>query len=325
MTRFILRRLASTIGVLFALSVLVFLIFFAIPGVDPARQIAGRNPTPETLAAVRHTFGLDQPLPLQYLHLMDHLLVRRDLGSYTNRGVNVISELADATPVTLSLIIGAAVLWVVFSMLIGIVCAVFRDSVWDRGLMVVSLIAVSVPVFWFGQVANLVSQDRWHSSVFFHWVPPLGYTPLTDNPLLWFKHLVIPWIVLAASYTGLYARIFRSALIEAGAQDFIRTARSKGISEARVVLRHLVRTSLGTFASLFALDFGVLVGGGALLVEVVFGLPGIGRLTYQSLAGLDLPVIMATVLYGGFFIVIMNAVVDVLYARLDPRVRVVGP
>jgi peptide/nickel transport system permease protein len=324
MTQFILRRLASTIGVLFALSVLVFLIFFAIPGIDPARQIAGRNPTPETLAAVRHTFGLDQPLPLQYLHLMDHLLIRRDLGSYTNRGVNVISELAAATPVTLSLIIGAAVLWVVFSMLIGIVCAVLRNTVWDRGLMVLSLIAVSVPVFWFGQVANLVTQDRWHSSVLFHWIPPLGYTSITDNPVMWFKHLVIPWIVLAASYTGLYARIFRSALIEAGAQDFIRTARSKGMSEARVVLRHLVRTSLGTFASLFALDFGVLVGGGALLVEVVFGLPGVGRLTYQSLAGLDLPVIMATVLYGGFFIVIMNAVVDVLYARLDPRVRLVS-
>ena len=322
MTRFILRRVVSTIGVLFALSVLVFLIFFAIPGVDPARQIAGRNPTPQTLAAVRHTFGLDQPLPLQYLHLMDHLLIHRDLGSYTNRGVNVITELIDATPVTLSLIIGAAFLWVVFSMLIGIVCAVWRNSVWDRVLMVLSLIAVAVPVFWLGQVTNLVTQDRWHSSPLFSWVPPLGYTPLTTDPVLWFKHLVIPWIALAASYTGLYARIFRSSLIDATTQDFIRTARSKGISEMRVVLRHLVRTSLGTFASLFGLDFGVLVGGGALLTEVVFDLPGVGRLTYVSLAGLDLPVIMATVLYGGFFIVIMNAVVDVVHARLDPRVRV---
>lgn len=322
MTRFILRRLASTVGVLAALSVLVFLIFFAIPGVDPARQIAGRNPTPATLASVRHTFGLDRPLPVQYLRLMDHLLIRRDLGSYTNRGVNVITQLLNATPVTLSLIVGAAVLWVVFSMVVGIVCAVWRDTVWDRLLMVISLVAVSVPVFWLGQVVNLVTQDRWHSFVLFRWVPPLGYTKITDSPVLWFEHLLIPWIVLAASYTGLYARIFRSALIEAGAQDFVRTARSKGISEARVVARHLVRTSLGTFASLFALDFGVLVGGGALLAEVVFGLPGVGRLTYQSLTGLDLPVIMATVLYGGFFIVIMNAVVDVVYARLDPRVRV---
>lgn len=321
MTRFVLNRLVGTIGVLFALSVLVFLIFFAIPGVDPARQLAGKDPTPATLANVRHTFGLDRPLPVQYLTLMNHLVIRRDLGSYTNRGVNVVRELTDAAPVTLSLIVGAAVLWVVASIGIGILCAVLRDTVWDRLLMFVSLLSVSVPVFWLGQVVNLVSQDRWHDTPFFRWVPPLGYTPITQSPVLWFEHLVLPWIVLSASYTGLYARIFRSSLIEAGTQDFVRTARAKGIGERRVVMRHLVRTSLGTFVSLFALDFGVLVGGGALLVEVVFGLPGVGRLTYQSLAGLDLPVIMATVLYGGAFIVIMNAVVDVLHARLDPRIR----
>ncbi len=321
MIRFILHRTASTIGVLFALSVLVFLIFFAIPGVDPARQLAGRNPTPATLAAVRRTFGLDQPLPTQYWTLMNHLLIHRDLQSYTNRGVKVIPELITATPVTLSLVLGAAVLWVVMSLLIGVISAVQRNSIWDRGLMIFSLVAVAVPVFWFGQVANLLTQSRWHDSPLFQWVPPLGYTPLTSDPVLWFRHLIIPWIVLASLYIGLYARILRSALIEASNQDFIRTARSKGISERRVIVRHLVRTSMGTFVSLFALDFGVLVGGGALLAEVVFDLPGVGRLTYQSLNGLDLPVIMATVLYGGAFIVIMNAAVDVLYARLDPRVR----
>jgi peptide/nickel transport system permease protein len=321
MIRFILHRTASTIGVLFGLSVLVFLIFFAIPGIDPARQLAGRNPTPATLAAVRKTFGLDQPLPVQYWTLMNHLLIHRDLQSYTNRGVKVIPELIAATPVTLSLVVGAAVLWVVMSLLIGVISAVLRNSIWDRGLMIFSLIAVAVPVFWFGQMANLLTQSRWHDSPLFSWVPPLGYTPITSDPVLWFKHLVIPWIVLASLYIGLYARILRSALIEASSQDFIRTARSKGISERRVIVRHLVRTSMGTFVSLFALDFGVLVGGGALLAEVVFDLPGLGLLTYQSLNGLDLPVIMATVLYGGAFIVIMNAVVDVLYARLDPRVR----
>lgn len=308
-------------GVLLALSVMVFLIFFAIPGVDPARQMAGRNPTPQTLEAIREAFGLDRPLPVQYLHLMDHLLIRRDLQSYTNRGVNVLHEIAAATPVTLSLIVGAAILWVVASLLIGVSSAMFRNTVWDQLLMVLSLVAVSVPVFWFGLVANLVTQDRWHSTFLFSWVPTLGYTPLTQDPVMWFKHLVIPWITLAAGYAGLYARIFRSSLIETSSQDFIRTARSKGISETRVVGRHLVRSSLGTVVSLFALDFGVLVGGGALLTEVVFNLPGVGRLTYQSLSGLDLPVIMATVLYGGAFIIIMNAVVDVLYARLDPRVR----
>ena len=319
MIRFVGRRVVSTAGVLFALSILVFLIFFATPGIDPARQIAGRNPTPETLNAVRQTFGLDRPLPVQYWRLMDHLLIHRDLQSYTNRGVKVVPELLAATPVTLSLVLGAAVLWVVMSIMLGVVAAVWRNSIWDRGLMVITLAAVSVPVFWFGQVANLLTQSRWHNSPLFHWVPPLGYTPITRDPVLWFKHLVIPWCVLAALYIGLYARIFRSSLIEVGGEDFVRTARSKGLSEPRVVLRHMVRTSLGTFASLFALDFGVLIGGGTLLAEVVFGLPGVGQLTYQSLSGLDLPVIMAAVLYGGALIVIMNALVDVLYARLDPR------
>lgn len=321
MIRFIGQRVISTIGVLLSLSVLVFLIFFATPGIDPARQLAGRNPTPATLAAVKQTFGLDRPLPVQYWRLMDHLVIHRDLQSYTNRGVKVVPELVAAAPVTLSLVIGAALLWVLLSLGIGTVAAVYRNSLLDRSLMVVSLVALSLPVFWFGLIANLISQDRLHDTFLFHWVPPLGYTPLTSDPVLWFRHLVIPWFVLAALYIGLYARVFRSSLIEVGGLDYVRTARAKGISERRVVIRHIVRTSLGPFASLFALDFGVLVGGGALLAEVVFGLPGIGQLTYQSLSGLDLPVIMAAVLYGGALIIVMNGVVDVLYARLDPRVR----
>lgn len=321
MTRFVLRRTASTLGVLFALSVLVFLIFFAIPGIDPARQLAGRNATPQTLATIRHTFGLDRPLPVQYWRMMFHLFIARDLQSYTNRGVKVIPEILAATPVSMSLVLGATVIWVVFGVSLGVVGAVFRGTVWDRGLMVLSLMAVSIPVFWLGEVANLLTQDRWHSFILFRWVPPAGYVPLTQNPGQWFEHLVIPWFVLASSYVGLYARILRSALLEVRSEDFIRTARAKGIPEQRVIVRHMLRTSLSTVTSLFALDFGVLVGGGALLVEVVFGLPGVGLLTYQSLTGLDLPVIMATVLYGGAFIIIANACVDVLYARLDPRVQ----
>jgi peptide/nickel transport system permease protein len=309
MSRFIARRLVSMIVVLFALSVLVFAIFFAIPGIDPARRLAGRNATPETLATVRRAFGLDRPLPVQYWHMMDQLFVSRTLQSYVNRGVRVVPELLAAAPVTLSLVLGATIIWLAFSILLGVVAAVLRQTVWDQALMVACLVAVSVPVFWLGQVANLVSQDRWHA------------TPLTQNPLSWFQHLVIPWIVLAAGYVGLYARVLRSALLEVRSEDFIRTARSKGISERRVIVRHMLRTSMSSYTSLFGLDFSALVGGGALLVEVVFGLPGIGLLTYQSLAGLDLPVIMATVLYGGAFIVVVNACVDVFYARLDPRVR----
>ncbi len=321
MTAYALRRLAATVALLFGLSVIVFLIFFATPGIDPARQMAGKNPDPATIAAIRHDFGLDRPLPVQYGLLMRHLLIDRDLQSYTNRGVRVIPEIAHAAPVTLSLVLGAAVLWVILSVLLGLVAAVLRGSVWDRGLMVLALVGISVPVFFLGEVANLLTQDTLHGFFLFSWIPPLGYTGITDDPLLWFRHLVVPWIVLATLYVGVYARVLRAALLDAEGQDFVRTARAKGISERRVLVRHVLRTSLITFVSLFGLDFGALVGGGALLVEVVFGLPGIGRLTYGSLQGLDLPVIMATVLYGGFFIVIVNALVDVLYARLDPRIR----
>ena len=321
MIAFTARRLASAVLVMLALSVLVFLIFFATPGIDPARQMAGKNPTPETIAAIEAEFGLDRPLPVQYLKMMDRLVVSRDLESYSNRGAEILPQIARAAPVTLSLVLGAAILWVVLSVAIGVAAAVLRGRIWDPLLMAIALIGMSMPVFWLGQVANLFTQDRWHDTVLFSWVPPLGYTPLTEDPVLWFKHLVIPWITLAILYIGFYSRVLRAALIETESQDFVRTARAKGISERRVLVRHTLRTSMIGFVSLFGLDLGALVAGGALLTEVVFGLPGVGRLTYRALANLDLPVIMATVLYGAFFVVLMNALVDVLYARLDPRIR----
>jgi peptide/nickel transport system permease protein len=186
--------------------------------------------------------------------------------------------------------------------------------------MILALIGISMPVFWLGEVVNLITQDRLHSSVF-SWVPPPGYTPITQNPGQWFLHLIFPWLTLSVLYIGFYARVLRANLLEVANEDYVRTARAKGLSERRVLLKHMLRTSMITFVSLFGLDFGVLVGGGALLTEVVFGLPGVGQLTYRSLVALDLPVIMATVIYGAFFITIANALVDVLYARLDPRIR----
>ncbi len=321
MTAFVIRRLASMVAVLFTLSVLVFLIFFATPGLDPERQIAGRDPTPATIAAIRHDFGLDRPLPVQYALLMKRLIISRDLVSYTNRGVKVVPAIARATPVTLSLVFGAAVIWLVASIAIGVAAALLRGTIWDPVLMLGALLGISLPVFWLGQVVNLLTQSTWHHSLLFSWVPPLGYTPITSNPWRWFLHLIIPWTTLAVLYAGLYGRVLRSALVESETADFVRTARAKGLSERRVLVRHMLRTSMITFVSLFGLDFGALVGGGALLVEVVFGLPGVGRLTYSSLSGLDLPVIMASVLYGAFFVVLMSALVDVVYAWLDPRTR----
>jgi peptide/nickel transport system permease protein len=321
MVTFVIRRLAGLVVVLLAITVLTFLIFFAIPGVDPSRELAGRNPTPETVAAVRHQFGLDRPLPIRYVLMMKRLFISRDLVSYGNQALKVVPAITSAAPVDFSLVIGAAVLWVIGSVVMGVLAVTFKGTIIDPLLMIIALIGISMPVFWLGEVANLITQDRLHDTFLFSWVPPLGYTPLTANPWQWFLHLVIPWITLSVLYIGFYARVLRANLLEVQNEDYVRTARAKGLSPRRVLLKHMLRNSLITFVSLFGLDFGVLVGGGALLTEVVFGLPGVGRLTYNSLVALDLPVIMATVIYGAFFITIMSALVDIVYARLDPRIR----
>lgn len=320
MGRFVLRRGASLIFVMFCISIMVFLIFFATPGADPAARIAGRNASQETLAQVRHEFGFDQSLPVQYAKMMQHLFISRDITSFVNRGVQVVPQVMQAVPVTLSLVIGAAVIWVVLAIIGGLIAARWRGTFVDPLIMIVGVIGISLPVFWLGEVVNLFTQSRLHDSVF-SWVPPLGYVPISQGVGQWALHLLFPWLTLAVLYAGIYARVLRSELIGALGEDYVRTARAKGISERRVLVRHALRCSLITFVSLFGLDFGALVGGYALLVEVVFGLPGIGKLTYDSLHNLDLPVIMATVLYAAFFVVVANALVDLLYAWLDPRVR----
>jgi peptide/nickel transport system permease protein len=317
----VVHRVSQMLFVMFGISVLVFLIFFATPGSDPAARIAGRNASQETLAAVRADFGLDRPLPVQYVLMMKRLFVTRDLTSFVNRGWKVVPAVIDVAPVTLSLVTGAAVLWVIGGVVIGLLAAATKGSWLDRGLMILGLIGVSMPVYWLGEVMNLLTQSRFHDSWVFSWVPPLGYKPLSEDPGGWFLTLVIPWITLAVLYMGLYGRVLRASLVEAGQEDYIRTARSKGLSETRILIYHAFRTSLITVVTLFGLDFGALVGGAALLTEVVFGLQGIGKLTYDALLNLDLPVIMATVIYASFFVVLANAVVDLLYAFLDPRVR----
>jgi peptide/nickel transport system permease protein len=320
MVAFVVRRLLWMVVVLFAISVLVFLIFFATPGVDPARQMAGRNPSAETIKSIKHEFGLDRSLPVRYGLMMKHMFISRDLISYGSH-TRVIPEIVHAAPVTLSLVFGAAVIWIVFSILTGVAAAVLRGTLFDPFLMILALIGISIPVFWLGEVVNLVTQSRFHDTFLFSWVPPLGYTALTEDPFMWFKQLFFPWLTLSILYIGFYARVLRANLIETESEDYVRTARAKGLSERRVLFRHMLRTSMITFVSLFGLDFAVLVGGGALLTEVVFGLPGVGLLTYNSLTSLDLPVIMTTVVYAAFFITLASALVDLVYAWLDPRVR----
>jgi peptide/nickel transport system permease protein len=317
---FIVRRFASAVLVLFTISVTVFLIFFATPGVDPAARIAGRSASAQVLAQVAKEFGLNRPLPIRYLLMMDHLFIKQDLTSYVNVGERVVPQITQAAPVTLSLIFGAAVIWLIVGVLGGVVAAANQGKLIDPVIMFVGIAAVSVPAYWLGQVMNLLTQGTFHSSIF-AWVPPPGYVSITTSPSQWFLHLLFPWFTLAALYAGIYARVLRAELVNALNEDYIRTARAKGLSERRILFRHALRCSLISIVSLFGLDFGALIGGAALLTEVVFGLPGVGYLTYVSLQSLDLPMIMGCVMYGAFFIVLANAVVDVLYAYLDPRVR----
>ncbi|ARW15632.1 ABC transporter permease [Komagataeibacter europaeus] len=317
----LLRRAGQTLLVLFGVSVLVFGIFFATPGADPTARIAGRNASPQTMEKVRHEYGFDRPLPVQYAIMMKKLFITRDLASYANRGERVVPEIMQAAPVTACLVCGAAFIWVTVSIAMGTVAAAMKDTWVDRGLMMLGLVGISIPVFWLGEVANLITQNRYHDTWLFSWVPGLGYIPFSQCPLGWFRALVIPWVVLAIMFIGIYSRVLRTDLVTLAGEDFMRTARAKGLSPARVLLWHGLRTSMVTFVSLFGMDFAQLAGGGALLTEVVFGLPGVGRLTYRALTTLDLPVIMATVMYSAVFVVLANAAVDVIYLFLDPRVR----
>jgi peptide/nickel transport system permease protein len=238
----ILRRLGQMLFVMIGISMLVFLIFFATPGADPSARIAGRNASPEILEAVRKSFGLDQPVYVQYFLMMKKLFITGDLQSYVNRGWKVVPAVLDTIPVTLSLVIGAAVLWVVFAIIIGTVAAATRGSWIDKLLMILGLIGISMPVFWLGEVMNLITQSRYHDTWMFSWVLPLGYKNLTSDPKGWFLTLIIPWITLAILYIGLYGRVLRASLIEAMQEDYIRTARAKGLSETRILLRHALRT-----------------------------------------------------------------------------------
>ena len=307
--------------VMVGMSMIEFLIFFATPGVDPVANIAGRGASPEVLAAVRHSFGFDEPFYIQYLQLMKHLLIDMDLTSYSNRSYQVLPAILKSLPVTFSVILGTVVIWLIASIVIGVVAAMNQGKLTDKVLMALGLIGISMPVFWVGEVANMVTQHKFHDSWLFSWVPPLGYVPFTEDPVGWFKCLIIPWVTGSILYVGIYGRLLRSSLIESYHEDFIRTARAKGLSETRILFRHAMRTAMIPFVSLFGLDLGALIAGSTILIEIVFGLQGFGMLTFRALQGLDLPFMMTTIMYGSFFVVASSTLVDIIYGYLDPRVR----
>jgi peptide/nickel transport system permease protein len=313
MARFVARRLIGMIAVLFAISVIVFLIFNVIPNSDPAARIAGKNANPALIARVNADLGLDQPLPVQYLTMMKQIFTG-ELTSYASNQ-NVAHQIWNGLPATLSLTIGAAVLWMALAIWFGYLSAVHAGRFTDRALTILSLVGISMPVFWLAAI--LLYFLSFKVQLF----PTGSYVPLTEDPLDWLYHLILPWITLAVLYVGFYSRVLRSNMLDAMNEDYVRTARAKGISERQVRIRHVLRNSMIPIVTLFGLDFGMVVGGGAILTETVFNLNGVGLYAGQAIGKLDLPPLMAVTMFGAFFIVLFNTIVDILYAVLDPRIR----
>lgn len=312
MARFAIRRLLEMAAVLFAVSVIAFAIFSLIPNSDPAQRLAGRNPEPQLVASIREEWGFDDSLPQQYLTMMGKIFGGEAI-SYTTRE-SVDERIAEGIPATASLCLGAAAIWMFFGILFGYLSAVRAGSWLDRGLTVVAVAGVSIPVFWLAAI--LINYLAYETGIF----PSGGYAALAEEPLEWAYHLILPWVTLAAIQIGFYSRVLRANMLDAMGEDHVQAARAKGLSERRVMTRHVLRNSLIPIVTLFALDVGVLLGG-AILVESIFNLGGVGQYAYESLKSLDLPPVMAITLFGAFFVVLFNALADIAYARLDPRVR----
>jgi peptide/nickel transport system permease protein len=318
MGRYIIRRLLWVIVLLILVSFVTFAIFYLLPTADPAVLRAGRSPNPALIANIRHSLGLDKPFFVQYWRYMKNVLLHFNFGYSYQFSQPVKHMILSRLPATISLTVGAVVIWLLAGLPIGMISAIKSRSVLDRATMGGALLAISAPVYWLGLVSlYLFANDIGVVHVF----DGAGtYTGLTANPGRWFGSLLLPWMVLAASFAAFYARLLRSNLIETMSEDYIRTARAKGLSERRVILRHAVRSAITPIVTVLGLDIGTLLGG-AILTETVFNIPGIGRLAYDGISNADLPVIQGTVLFGAFFIVIANLVVDIAYAYLDPRVR----
>ena len=313
MVTFIIRRLIGMVAVLFGVSVLVYIIFILIPGGDPASRMAGKNPLPENITNIRHQWGFDQPFYVQYYRMIKRMFTNQ-LVSYTSQQP-VLSQIVQGMPATFSLTIGASIIWLLFGILVGVISAVTAGRLSDRLITILALVGISMPVFWLGLVTRYLLAEK---NSFF---PDGEYYPLTANPLQWAYHLLLPWLVLAVLFVGVYGRVLRGNMLDAINEDYVRTARAKGLDPRRVLLKHVLRNSLIPIATLFGLDFAAVLGGGAILTETVFDLHGVGQYAAQSIGNFDLPPIIGVTLFGAFFIVFFSALVDLLYAVLDPRIR----
>ncbi len=319
MTRFLIRRILQGILVMWLVTVSVFLIFFVGPGAGSvAHRLAGKQATPATVAEVAHRLLLDRPIYVQYGHFL-WLLLHGNLGYDFYHSQSVNSIIAGAFPITLSLIAGAAILWVVMGVLSGVISAVRSRSIWDRMFTGLALLFYSMPSFVLGLLFLLVFYYEFtiHG---IHAFPGAGFTPITQNPFEWFRGLILPWFTLALVSAAAYTRLTRGSMLDVMGEDYIRTARAKGLSERRVIFRHSLRAALTPVVTQYGIDVGVLLGG-AIITESVFGMPGLGFTAVQAIIQSDLPVIIGVVIVAAAAVVTANIVVDAFYAVLDPRVR----
>ncbi len=318
MTRYIIRRILWGILLLIIVSALMFVFFRILPTGDPARLRAGRNPSPKVIANIRHNLGLDKPLLDQFWIYMKGVFLHFDLGFSYYSGASVKSLIVDRLPATVSLALGGALLWLVTGLSVGIVSARRAGTLIDRASMGAALVLLSAPEYWLGLIVlYLFATDIGQVQIF----PGSGsYVGIGSDPVKWFTSLLLPWFVVAAGTAAVYARLIRGSLLETMGEDYIRTARAKGLSERRVVLRHGVRSAINPILTILGLDIGVLLGS-SILVESVFNIPGIGRLNFDAITHSDFPIVQGTVLFAALFIIVANIVVDIAYAYLDPRVR----
>jgi peptide/nickel transport system permease protein len=319
MLTYLARRIVWAVAVLLAVTALTFAIFYLLPPGDPALRFVGKQPTPQSIALVRHNLGLDRPWYVEYGKFVKAIVLGDKFGwpglgySYDS-STPIRGQIVEKAPRTLSLILGASILWLTVGVLIGVVSAIKRRTAIDRIAIGFVLFGISAPVFWLGLMALFIFWYKLNIS------PGTGYVSFTTSPEQWASHLILPWCVLALLYAAIYARMVRGHLLDAMGEDFIRTARAKGLSERRVIFKHGLRASLAPIVTMFGLDIALLVGG-AIITESVFNLNGLGFMAVDSVFRQDLPATLGVVLVTTFAVVIMNLVVDILYAFLDPRVR----
>jgi peptide/nickel transport system permease protein len=318
MSRYIIRRLLWGVVLLVIVLALLFVMFRVLPTADPAKLRAGRLQSPKIIAEIRHNLGLDKSLLAQFWVYLKNLFLHFDLGYSYYSNAPVKELIFNRLPATLSLVLGGAIVWLVAGLGVGIVSARRAGSRVDRASMGTALVLVSAPEYWLGLITlYLFASDIGQVRIF----PGAGsYVGLTSDPVKWFESLILPWLVVAAGTAAIYARLIRGSLIETMGEDYIRTARAKGLTERRVVLRHGLRSAINPIVTVLGLDIGVLLGS-SVLVETVFNIPGIGRLNYIAITHADFPIVQGTVLVAAIFIILANIIVDIAYAFLDPRVR----